>query len=199
MTLFVWRCKKAKIKLSSCAIASHMKIREYPKVLTKQRPERHHNTRNRQGSKPPSPPPPLVVKCHTVVLLNASNRQQLELTIHSWEQESFPKRQVDTRQQIRQQSGVGEVKTQIAINLLITSCNMSNYHSHETLLHSCGSMQYVKFRVKWGSGTMEMKQRRTSTALPRTQAPTTTKAKTPSRATLRFFFADLVRGRAAPL
>ncbi len=81
----------------------------------------------------------------------------------------------------------------------LSSFNVSNYYSHEnpfsTFVESCnmsnGESHEVTVRWKW-------KQRRTPTAPPRTHAPTKTKAKTSSRATLRIPHRTCERASGAP-
>ncbi len=162
-----------------------MKIRQYPKVLVKQRTWRTPQYPQQARFNNPSP---LVVDCHTVVLLNSCNRQQLELTVHSWELESFPKRQVDTRQQIRQQSGVGEVKTWIGKKLLFT------WNPSPLLWKHAVCRIASQMRKRYGGHEAESDSHST----PEDASAHNNLSEDSITSYSAFFFADLVRGRAAP-
>ncbi len=77
-------------------------------------------------------PSPLVVNGHTVVLLNASNRQQLELTVHSWELDSFFKKRGwhatanPPTEWCRRSENANSNKSAV-----VEACSMSNCESNE--------------------------------------------------------------------
>ncbi len=126
-------------------------------------------------------PSPLVVNGHTVVLLNASNRQQLELTVHSWELDSFFKKRGwhatanPPTEWCRRSENANSNKSAV-----VEACSMSNCESNEEAA-----------RWKWSRGETPQHTRGR-------KRPQQLKRRLHNELFCVFFFADQVRGRAAP-